>query len=144
MASSSAVRRPNSGHLDMGKAKERLLRVGLTVLRTKPIGGEQLVEVRKHTSEAFVQAMTFYKMAGAYENMSKVCSLYEGIDWFSEQDALSMKILGLRVQLHHKNLEVVQIIGKECLDYAKLKGFKPQKSMCARLLNTVQLVLGHN
>ena len=134
---SSVVKRPNTGHLEMGKVKERLARVGLTVLMNKSMGDHIKKEVRFNTSEAFIQAMTFYKMAGAYENMDKVCTMFDGIDWFGEQEALSMKILGLRVQLHKKKYEFVQIVAKECLDYARQRGWKVQKSMCSRLLSTV-------
>ena len=126
-----------SSFWEKGKLKERCARVCLKVMAKSKITTLEKAAVIKQAKIEMLECLAYYKVAGAYDNMSAVSSLAGKEFHFTVAEQLDLDIYRAWVWLARGRQEEAEIKAKKVLEMAKERKLKDRKGRASKILSTI-------
>ena len=126
-----------SSFWEKGKLKERCARVCLKVMAKPKITSIEKAAVIKQAKDEMLSCLAYYKVGGAYDNMSTVVNLAGKDFHFTVAEQLDLDIYRGWVLLARGRQEEAEIKAKKVLEMAKERKLKDRKGRASKILSTI-------
>ena len=124
-------------NLECALSKERIVRVGLQILKKSGVKKDTEAEVKRDIVAALLTAVRYYLLAGAYENTKQLISMCQAVTWLSEQENAELRIHELKVKLVEGHVDEVEPRAQDWLRLCMERGWKQLQPIVARLISTL-------
>ena len=125
-----------SSFWEKGKLRERCTRVCLKVM-AKKITTMEKAAVIKEVKTQMLSCLSYYKVAGAYDNMSAVVSLASKEFYFTMDEQLDLDLYRAWVMLAKGRQEEAEIKAKSVLEIARERRLRDRKGRASKILSTI-------
>lgn len=125
-----------SSFWEKGKLRERCTRVCLKVMVKKMTTMEKAALI-KEVKTQLLSCLAYYKVAGAYDNMSAVVSLAGKEFHFTMAEQLDLDLYRAWVMLAKGRQEEAEIKAKSVLEVARERKLRDRKGRASKILSTI-------